>query len=115
MIAVSVSHEAPPSKSNAASSSTPAKAIVMGASVAGLLTAAALSDYVHTVTVLDKDAFVSEKLSHDELKQVICTVLAPRLRLRQCCDFEVTAAFPGGCAPKACLNTKSNTSPCHRH
>ena len=68
----------------------------MGASVAGLLTAAALSDYVDTVTVLDKDAFVSEKLSHDELKQVICTMLAPRLRCRRCCDLESDCSIPWG-------------------
>ena len=48
----------------------PTHAIVLGASVAGLLSAAALSDFVDTVTVLDKDAFVSERLSHDQLKQV---------------------------------------------
>ena len=46
-------------------------AIVLGASVGGLLSAAALSDSVDTVVVLDKDAFVSERLSRDELKQVI--------------------------------------------
>ena len=44
-------------------------AIVLGASVAGLLSAAALSEYVGSVTVLDKDAFVNERLSPDELKQ----------------------------------------------
>lgn len=48
----------------------PTHAIVLGASVAGLLSAAALSDYVDSVTILDKDAFVSERLSHDQLKQV---------------------------------------------
>ena len=51
-------------------------AIVLGASVAGLLSAAALSDYVDSVTVLDKDAFVSERLSHEELKQVTVMYLA---------------------------------------
>ncbi len=84
IVDVSVSHEAPPSHSHAAASSTPAKAIVMGASVAGLLTAAALSDYVDSVTVLDKDSFVSERLSHNELKQVNRQVLAPRLWLCRC-------------------------------
>ena len=52
-------------------------AIILGASVAGLLSAAALSDYVESVTVLDKDAFVNERLSHDDLKQV-------KVRLRAC-------------------------------
>ena len=46
-------------------------AIVLGASMGGLLSAAALSDSVDSVVVLDKDAFVSTRLSHDELKQVI--------------------------------------------
>lgn len=101
--AVSISHKAPPSKSHAASSNTPAKAIVMGASVAGLLTAAALSDYVDTVTVLDKDAFVSEKLSHDELKQVISTVLAPGSGFVHAVTSQVTAAFSEGYASKHVL------------
>ncbi|CAL5222755.1 g5166 [Coccomyxa viridis] len=51
----------------------PTHAIVLGASVAGLLSAAALSDYVDSVTILDKDAFVSERLSHDQLKQQFCS------------------------------------------
>jgi len=50
---------------------TGTNAIVLGASVGGLLSAAALSDSVDSVVVLDKDAFVSERLSHHELKQVI--------------------------------------------
>ena len=29
------------------------------------------------MTVLDKDAFVSERLSHDELKQVLSCILLP--------------------------------------
>ena len=112
--AVSVSHEAPPSKSHASSSNTPAKAIVIGASVAGLLTAAALSDYVDTVTVLDKDALVSEKLSHDELKQV-ASKLAPGSGFVHAVTSKVTAAFSEGCASKPCLDTQSSTSPCIRH
>ncbi len=54
----------------------PTHAIVLGASVAGLLSAAALSDYVESVTVLDKDTFVSERLSHDQLKQVTVVLSA---------------------------------------
>ena len=44
--------------------------------MAGLLSAAALSDYVDSVTVLDKDAFVSVRLSRDELKQVLVLLCA---------------------------------------
>ena len=112
--AVSVSHEAPPSKSHAASSNTPAKAIVIGASVAGLLTAAALSDYIDTVTVLDKDPFVSEKLSHEELKQVISTVLAPGCGSVDAVTSKVSAAISEGSASKPCLDTLSSTSLCIR-
>ena len=56
---------------DAVSKSSPATAIVLGASIAGLLTAAALSDYVESVIVLDKDAFVSEELPPDKLKEVM--------------------------------------------
>ena len=56
---------------DAVSESSPATAIVLGASIAGLLSAAALSDYVESVIVLDKDAFVSENLPSDELKEVM--------------------------------------------
>ena len=56
---------------DAVSKSSPATAIVLGASIAGLLSAAALSDYVESVIVLDKDAFVSEELPPDKLKEVM--------------------------------------------
>lgn len=67
---ISASHEAPASPPDAEAIGLPAKAIVIGASIAGLFSAAAITQFVDSVIVLDKDAFVGQELSHDELKQV---------------------------------------------
>ena len=63
------------------SESSPATAIVLGASIAGLLSAAALSDHVDSVIVLEKDAFVSEELPPDKLKEVLLSISAARTLL----------------------------------
>ena len=63
---------------DAVSESSPVTAIVLGASIAGLLSAAALSDSVESVIVLDKDAFVSEELPHDKLKEVMLSAYPER-------------------------------------
>lgn len=58
--------------------SSPVTALVLGASIAGLLSAAALSDYVESVIVLDKDAFVSEELPPEKLKEVLLSASVAR-------------------------------------
>ena len=67
---------------DAVSKSSPATAIVLGASIAGLLTAAALSDYAESVIILDKDAFVSEELPPDKLKEVMLSNSVARTSCR---------------------------------
>ena len=67
---------------DAVSESSPVTAIVLGASIAGLLSAAALSDNVESVIVLDKDAFVSEELPPDKLKEVMLSASVERTSCR---------------------------------